>query len=92
MRRFVLALLVVAVSVPAAWPQASRLRAGYQATFIDPPGSDPLQSALAESAVSPEFIFAVTAAGAFGDDQTVQSVDLTNPNSPVFTPVVTGAR
>jgi hypothetical protein len=89
--RPVLLALAVAVSAPAAWPQASRLRAGYQVTFIDPPGADPFGSALAGDPVSPEILYAVTAAGAFGDDQTVQRVDLTDPSAPVFTPVATGA-
>ena len=33
----------------------------------------------------------MTAAGVFGDDQTVHAVDLTDPTSPSFSPVVTGA-
>ncbi len=88
-RKLTVLTLVVTLIAPVSWPFAERLRAGFQVTFIDPPG-DTFGNAVAVDPSDPNVVY-IPIGGTFWTTQDIYRVDLTVPSSPVFELVAAGA-
>lgn len=88
-RHFTFITLLALAALPFASAQSLRLREGYVATYIAPP-SDVIGAALAADPFSPDSVYC-TLGSPFNTDHAIYHVDLTDPQSPIFTLVVGGA-